>query len=371
MDKSRIGQQVNWQTVAIVGVGLIGGSLALGLKRTGLTHRVVGVSSSPTIESAIRMGVIDDGGGYDDIARLISDANVVFLCTPIQRIIELIPEVMAAAAPGAIISDVGSTKAGIVHAAGNAARSDVTFIGGHPMAGSEHSGVGAADPFLFQNAIYVVTPSEGVDESLVSSFAEGLGCLGARVIALDPDTHDRVAAAVSHVPQLVALALVEMAGERNESEPAHLQMAAGGFRDMTRIASSSYPMWRDILVTNASEVRSALDDLRSWLDRIDSDLENAEEHFERANRTRGTIPRDAKGFMIPLSDILVGVEDKPGVLASMTGTLYNAGLNVLDIELLKIREGEGGTFRLAFADAKAASQAVSCLQEIGFDARLR
>ena len=371
LPKSRHEESVDWSTVAIVGVGLIGGSLALGLKRAGLTDRVVGVSSEKTIREARELGVIDDGCGYDEIADAVSEARVVFLCTPIHRIIELLPVVMRSVPSGSIVSDVGSTKAEIVRAATNAARPDAIFIGGHPMAGSEQSGVGAADPFLFQNAMYVLTPTADTPSPLVASFGDGLARLGARVISLAPGVHDRVAAGVSHLPQLIALSLVEFVGKRNEEEPAHLRMAAGGFRDMTRIASSPFRMWRDILQTNSEEIRHAIGDFRKYLDAIEGDLDDASSHFENANEIRGTIPRDAKGFISPLSDVLVRVEDRPGILARMTTAIADAGISIMDIELLKIREGEGGTFRLAFHDSETAARAVEILCRTGFSARVR
>jgi prephenate dehydrogenase len=176
---------------------------------------------------------------------------------------------------------------------------------------------------------------------------------------------------VSHLPQLISLALVELVGARNAEDAAHLMMAAGGFRDMTRIASSPYGMWRDILTTNDAEVRRALDEFRQRLDAIERDLGDAGAHFEFANRTRAMIPRDAKGFLSPLHDVLVRVEDRPGVLAHITSALFDAGINIKDIDLLKVREGEGGTFRMGFADAETAERAINELREAGFEARLR
>ena len=360
---------VGWSTIAVVGVGLIGGSLALALRRAGLAKRVIGVSSPGTITDAVGLGVIDEGGPYEDLPRLVRDAGVVFLCAPIYRIIALLPAVGKAASPGALVTDVGSTKARIVQAARKAMPAGVAFIGGHPMAGSERSGVGAADPFLFQNAMYVLTPSEETPEPLVGSFAEGLGMIGARVIVLPAEVHDRVAAMVSHLPQLLALALVELVGERNRDEPAHEQMAAGGVSDMTRIASSPYAMWRDILQTNAEEIRHALGAFRERLATLERDLEDLESHFRAANETRATIPKDTKGFITPICDVLVHCQDKPGVLAKMTSALASARINIMDLELLKIREGEGGTFRVSFKDDETARQAVRVLKDAGFDAR--
>ncbi len=362
--------KVDWSTTAIVGVGLMGGSLALALKSAGLARHVVGISRPETVESAIRLGVIDDGGGYDELEALVRPARVVFLCTPIGRIVELLPRVASAAEPGTLVSDVGARRGrGAVD--GRVARPGVDFIGGHPMAGSEQSGVAAADPFLYQNAMYALTPLASTDDDLVQSFASGLGALGARVIRLSPDTHDRVAAAISHLPQLLALALTELVADRNDVEPAHLQMAAGGFRDMTRIASSPYGMWEDILATNAGPVREAIGEFRELLATIERDLDDMGGHFERANATRAAIPEDAKGFLSPLCDVLVRCNDEPGVLAAISGGLAAHDVNIMDIELLKVREGEGGTFRMAFRDEATAERAIVLLNEAGFRSRRR
>lgn len=362
---------VDWSTVAVVGVGLIGGSLALALRRAGLATRVIGVSSPQTVADALALGAIDEGGPYDQLPRLVRDAGVVFLCTPISRIIELLPEVGRVASPGTLVTDVGSTKVAIMDAARKALPPGVAFIGGHPMAGSEQSGVRAADPFLFQNAMYVLTPTERTQDPLVRSFADGLGKIGARVLVLPAEVHDRVAAAVSHLPQLLALALVELVGDLNRREPAHLQMAAGGFRDMTRIASSPYRMWRDILRTNSGEIRDALAAFRERLDALDRELEDLEPYFATANQTRAAIPKDSKGFITPICDVFVRCQDTPGVLAKMTGALAAARINIMDLELLKVREGEGGTFRVSFKDDATAQEAISALEDAGFEARRR
>lgn len=361
----------DFSSVAIVGVGLIGGSLALALKEFGATGRVVGISSRKTIEEALGLGAIDEGWEYRDLARALRETKTVFLCTPVSRIIELLPEVANVIAPGTVVSDVGSTKKQIVEQAEKCMPQHSVFIGGHPMAGSERNGVGAADPFLFQNALYVITPSGSVPESVRASFTERIASIGARVYCLSASAHDRVAAAVSHLPQMIALALVEYVGTQNAIEPAHLQMAAGGFRDMTRIASSPYSVWQDILATNASEIRKALRGFAGQLEQVLADIEHMEPHFRAANEIRSSIPRDTKGFLSPLCDVLVRCEDRPGQLARMTAALAREQINIMDIELLKIREGEGGTFRMAFKDIQTADAAIRTLDKEGFPARLR
>jgi prephenate dehydrogenase len=360
-------------TIAVVGVGLIGGSLALGLKRAGVSAKIVGVSSAATVETALDVGAIDAGLTYDDLESALSTADCAFLCTPIERILELMPRALAAMCPDTVLSDVGSTKRAIVSRAEACSSEGVHFIGGHPMAGSEHRGVAAADPFLFQNAIYVMTPASGVSDSVVDSFNSLIRRLGARTVRMDPETHDRVAAAVSHLPQMMATALVEMVGRLNGEDGHHLRMAAGGFRDLTRIASSPYDMWGDICRTNAGPIREMIDgyidSLQVLRDEVDS--EDLAAHFEFANQTRDSIPKDSKGFLHQLHEVLLLVEDRPGVLAGVTALLAESDININDIEVLKVREGEGGTIRMGFDTREIAQQAIETLTKGGYKVRMR
>ncbi|MDA0746435.1 MAG: prephenate dehydrogenase [bacterium] len=360
-------------TIALVGVGLIGGSLGLALKHLGIGKRILGVSRKETLAQAEALGVVDGGFEYDALEDAVSEADLVILCTPIFRILDLLPGVLQAVPPGAVVSDVGSTKREIVARAVALARKDVHFIGGHPMAGSEHSGVSAADPFLFQNAIYVVTPAPEVPEEICSRFVALVRALGARPMQLDPDTHDRVAASVSHLPQMMATTLVGMVGQLNEADGLPLQMAAGGFRDLTRIASSPYEMWRDICRTNAGPIREMIDRYMEALAEVRAAVDNdrLEAAFEYANDVRGRIPKDSKGFLHPLYEILLVVEDQPGVIAGVANVLSDAGINIDDIEVLKVREGEGGTIRMGFDGKEVAQRAVGLLSDAGYRVRMR
>jgi prephenate dehydrogenase len=341
-------------SVAIVGVGLIGGSLSLAFKRAGIRTRIIGISRRETLDRAVEQGAIDEGFEYDDIAEGVAKADLTILCTPITRILEMIPACLAAAKSGSIVTDVGSTKRAVVEAASRQGRSDVFFIGGHPMAGSEWKGVDAADPFLFQNAIYVLTPSNGVPSERLGWLAGLAEQIGAHVVQMDPDTHDRVAAAISHLPQIMATTLVGMVGRMNQKDGLPLKMAAGGFRDMTRIASSPYEMWRDICRTNADPIREAMETYMDALSELKGRIEtdSLEADFDYANEVRDRIPKDSKGFLTPLYELLLVVEDKPGVIAEVATSLASAGINIKDIEVLKVREGEGGSLRLGFGTAE-------------------
>jgi prephenate dehydrogenase len=190
---------------------------------------------------------------------------------------------------------------------------------------------------------------------------------------MDAESHDRAVAAVSHLPQFLAVALVNFAarcgGEANQA----LKLAAGGFRDMTRIASSPYSMWGDIVETNRPFIREALEGFAAALGRLAGRLEPEflQREFDAAALTRSGIPQDTKGFLRPLSELLVVVEDRPGIIAHIAVPLAEAGINVRDIEVLKVREGEGGTLRLAFDDREISERARLLLASAGFTVRHR
>ena len=362
----------SFQRVSIIGVGLIGGSLGLALRRTGFAGDIIGVSRPQTIEQAVALGAVDRGYDYDAVGDAVGDADLVFVCTPVGHIIDFLPRVMAAVPAGALVTDAGSTKRGIVAAAAATGRTDAYFLGGHPMAGSEKSGVTAADPFLFQNAIYILVPDAAVPQPLHHGLRDLVRRLGARVLELSADEHDTVVAAISHLPQLMATSLVEMVGHLDEEAAGvFLTLAAGGFRDLTRIASSPFaPVWQDICATNADRIGEMVDRYVAWLTGVRDKVSSPElaTDFEYANRVRDAIPRDAKGFIHRLSEVLVVCEDRPGVIAEIATALADGEVNINDIEVMKVREGEGGTLRLGFDGDDAAQRAIHILDARGFQA---
>jgi len=360
-------------TIVIIGVGLIGGSLGLAIRRRYPDARVIGISSPASVASAVKIEAITEGYGYEELDGAVRDADIVILCTPIHRIHSLITILAHSLKPGVLVTDVGSTKRAITSHAADVLPENVYFIGGHPMTGSEKRGVYAADPFLFQNAIYVLCPTGSVPEDVTREFTSFLEGIGARVMLMDADLHDRIAAAVSHLPQILAVTLVKMAGELNSENTNYLQLAAGGFRDMTRIASSPFSMWDDIFRTNKDTVKLAVDMFIEQLTKIKECIGTKAlgEDFEVANITRTSIPKDSKGFLRKLFEVLVVVEDNPGVIAEIAGELAKVEINIKDIEVLKVREGEGGTLRLAFDCESVAQRAVEILSRHGYSARRR
>lgn len=365
------------KTITIYSVGLLGGSIGLALKKSGYQGTIIGLSSPKAIEQSLELGCIDEGYGYDQLEKIIKRTDIIILCSPIEIILKTIKKLSKMELPkGLIITDVGSTKANITFEAKELLPPHVNFIAGHPMAGSEKSGPTAADPFLFQNAIYVLYPLENVPAEIFKEFSELLTKhLGCREIVIDPDTHDQIAATVSHVPHLLAVALVNTAELMEKKIAGTMELAAGGFRDMTRIASAPYKMWHDIFNTNKQKITTVLDICIEQLQDMKHRLKiNAlEEPFESAAETRSEISRGAgkKGFLSPLSEVLVITSDQPGMIAKISNLLANDNINIKDIEVLKVREGEGGTIRLAFENVEISQKAIYILNQNGFSARER
>jgi len=363
---------IPFRNITVIGVGLIGGSLGLAFKRKIPGIAVTGVDAPRVLDEALEAGVIDHAIPSSDCASAVQASDLVFLCTPIGEIIRLLPEVAAHVKSGTLVTDVGSTKRLIVETADRLFERNRYFIGGHPMAGGEGRGVRWADPFLFENAVYVFTPSRPLPSEVMKELGNTIENIGAKILFLSPSMHDQVAAAVSHLPQLLAITLMNLVADHQKDSPHFLRLAAGGFRDMTRIASSPYETWESVIETNRSEILAFMDEFIQHLERMkrhvtDGDLK---EQFQNSARHRLSIPRDTKGFLKPHHDLLVRVEDKPGVIASISGTLAGAGINIKDIEILKVREGDAGTLRLSFETPEARTEAKSALEKIGFTSKL-
>ena len=240
-------------TVAIVGVGLIGGSLGMAMRRFGLCSNVIGVGrSADRLQKAVALGAIDVYS--TDLASSVADADVIVLCTPVSRIIEDLPTVLNSAGPHAVITDVGSVKTAIVEASGN----DPRFVGSHPMAGSEMTGVEAARLTLFQDATWAVTPHNCNSAETTDRIVNLARAVGSEVHVMAPDVHDRAVAVTSHLPHVMAAAFMRIAAACANDNPALCVMTAGSFADATRVAASSPDLWRDICLTNRKAVLDAI-----------------------------------------------------------------------------------------------------------------
>jgi len=242
-------------SVAIVGTGLIGASFGLALRQAGFIGPILGVSSERALADAVAVGAIDRGV---TLAEAAGQAELVFLSQSIGRILDTLRHLDPLLRPGALVTDAGSTKNEIVDHARQFIRRG-QFLGGHPMAGKELRGAAAAEAGLFQGCTWVLTPDEPaeLETPAARAFVDWLDRIGARLVALDCDEHDRVVAFTSHLAQLASTALASSVGE-NLSEERHLRVAGPGLRGMTRLALSSYDLWRDILATNTEHIDRAL-----------------------------------------------------------------------------------------------------------------
>jgi len=258
-------------TVAIAGVGLIGGSFALALRQAGFTGTILGVSSPRTIEEALRRGVIDEGVTLEEAARR---SDLIYLAQPVNRILELIAQLRDLVRPSTLVTDAGSTKHSIMQAARQHLEGAL-FLGGHPMAGKESRGVAAAEAELFRGRPYILTPSQAqdLDDPRVREFEQWLHRIGARVVILDAATHDALVAYLSHLPQLISTVLARTLARRLDWQQAR-DVAGTGLLDMTRLALSPFDLWDSIFATNRRALGDALEafeeELRQARERLQS-----------------------------------------------------------------------------------------------------
>jgi prephenate dehydrogenase len=339
---------------AIVGIGLIGGSIGLALRARGW-HVTGRDRDEDRARRGMELGALDAVG--DDPA-----ADVTFVCTPVLSIAD---EARAAleAGPG-LVTDVGSVKGPVVAAVG-----DPRFVGGHPMAGSEQDGVDGADGELFEGATWVLTPGVGTDPEAFSRVRSLVSSLGADVVALHPDRHDQVVAMVSHVPHLTAATLMALATDGAVEHAALLRLAAGGFRDMTRIAAGAPGIWPDICAENRSAIVESLDRLLSAL----ADMRELVASGDRAGLLdalhRARVARVSLPGQLPKAEALVEVRvpvpDRPGVLAEVTTLLGELNVNIEDLEIAHSVEGPQGVLVMVVRQ-ESAEVVRAALLERGF-----
>ena len=320
----------------VVGIGLIGGSIGMALRARG--WHVSGVDlDEATLAAAVDMGALDRIG-WD------ADAEVTFVATPVGQLATAVTEALAVA-PTGLVTDVGSVKAPVVDAV-----ADARYIGGHPMAGSEQEGVDGADPEMFVNATWVLTPTAATNGDALARVRSVVASLGAEIITLSPDRHDSLVAIVSHVPHLTAAALMGIASARSTEHAAVLRLAAGGFRDMTRVAAGHPGIWPDICSENATAIDEVLSDLIAALEAVRSEVVDGDRpgllrRLETARTARISLPTGAPRPS-ELVEVRVPVLDQQGELASLTLLATDLDVNIYDLEIAHSAEGDRGVVLL-------------------------
>lgn len=319
----------------VVGTGLIGGSIGAGLRRRG--WHVTGYDLDPARASkALELGAVDAVG--DDPGALIT-----FVATPAGAVAEA---ALAALDYGGVVTDVAGIKGPIVEQVGHP-----RFVGGHPMAGSEQAGVEGSDPEMFEGATWVLTPGRHTDPGAYATVRSVAGLLGANVVELPAARHDDLVAMVSHVPHLAAATLMNLAADTALEHATLLRLAAGGFRDMTRVAAGDPRIWPDLVVENREGILEVLDrliatlgDVRDVVASRDRDL--MLKFLERAREARVNLPAKVAAVGGDTSELRVPVPDRPGVIAEVTTLLGEMGVNIYDLEIAHSAEGERGVLVL-------------------------
>ncbi|MFC7320690.1 prephenate dehydrogenase [Halobacillus campisalis] len=359
------------QTVFFVGLGLIGGSLAMNVAQREDCH-IIGMDPDPkTIEMAKVQGVIHEAA--DDFEEGCLKADILVLATPISITIEYLQLLNGIGLEKPLlVTDVSSVKNKVLEAAEKISNSFVTFVGGHPMAGSHKQGYSAAKPHLFENAIYVMTPSESANGTEAQRLQELFSKTKARFLTFSTQEHDEMTAVISHFPHLIASSLVHQAKEWQKTHPFLEHLAAGGFRDITRIASSNPRLWQDIFFQNRTLLLQMLEDWINEMQDIKSLLEKKEkqstyEYLVQAKNYRDGLPIKEKGAIPAFYDLYVDIHDQPGAIYKVIQQLAEIEISIKNIEILEIREGITGVLRISFSTSSEQHQSYQLLNGRGYE----
>jgi prephenate dehydrogenase len=355
--------------VSIIGLGLIGGSIAKALKNFSQEYNISAFDKSDVLEKALNQKVIDRK--LSSIEECLQSSELIFICLPVdasKNAFEILADKLES---NQILTDVCGVKS-IFHEIWEKKDRKGFYIGGHPMTGKEKGGFDNSDPLLFENCVYILNES-AKEFPVINSFTEIIHQLGAKITFLNPKVHDIIVASVSHLPQLLSVSLINSANLK-DSSLNFFDYVAGGFRDMTRIASSEFNIWEPVVRENKKNIVQAVDNFINDLEMIKKSIGNEDyksltNKFESARKKRDEIPKSNKGFIHKIYDVFVFVKDEPGVISKISTALYKDNINIKDMELLKIREGSGGTFRFAFESESDAEKAKIIIGNIGFSTK--
>ena len=357
-------------TFGFIGIGLIGGSIAKAIRRV-LPESTIIVYNR---RESSRILALNDGTANiatDKVDSTFSQCDYIFLCTPVERNVEYLSTLKKIINENCIITDVGSVKTNI-HQAVNSLGLEKHFIGGHPMAGSEKTGYENANDRLVENAYYPLTPTNEVEQKYIDELTEIVKMIGAIPIRISYEEHDKVVAAISHLPHLIAASLVNLVKHNDSKEEYMKTLAAGGFKDITRIASSSPEMWEQICMTNTKNISIMLDKYIHDLEAIKSSLDNKRGSDINALITESRDYRDNieehNNSIIPRSyRIYCNIIDESGAIATIATILATSGVSIKNIGIIHNREFEDGVLKISFYDQDSADRAVEMLERHKYD----
>lgn len=356
--------------IAFIGLGLIGGSIARGIKREEPDTKIMAyMRTRSRLLQAKEEGIVDVV--LEGIGEELRECDLIFLCTPVEYNAKYLSEIRPFIKPGAIVTDVGSTKTDIHE---EVIRLDMEswFVGGHPMAGSEKTGYGNSTDHLLENAYYIITPTAHSTEDQVNRLVRISRMIGSIPIVLDYHEHDFVTAAISHLPHIVSSSLVNLVKDSDNEQGLMKRLAAGGFKDITRIASSSPEMWEQICMTNSQNLSVILDRYIASLSQIQAELKAKDSQyiyqlFETSRDYRSTFSEKTPGPIAPDYSFTVDMADKVGAISTLSVILAAKGISIKNIGINHNREHGEGTLRIAFYDREAMDNAWKQLERYHYD----
>lgn len=368
----------NKATIGFIGFGLIGGSIAKAIKNINRDIRLIAYDhnknhTSQSLQDALNDDILNDitFSLHEDFP----DCDIIFLCAPVLANIDYLSMLKPLIKESCIITDVGSVK-GNIHQEVQRLGLDKHFIGGHPMTGSEKTGYGNSYALLLENAYYIITPTNTSPKEKLEIMYNLIKQLGSIPLVLDPQEHDEITAAISHVPHIIAAQLVNLI--RNSDDKAeHMRMlAAGGFKDITRIASSSPTMWQNICLTNTASISKALDDYIKSLEEVSSALKDKDREylyniFDEAGEYRSNIPNTSKGILEKVYEVYLDITDEAGAIATIATQLAVNHISIKNIGIIHNREFEEGVLRIEFYDQSSVDKAIEVLNHSHYNLYIR
>ena len=362
------------KTIGFIGLGLIGGSMAKSIRRAKPSWRLMAYSHTrATLDEALEAGAIDLACEEND--PRFGECDVIILCAPVQTNITYLPFLKKVMKDSCVLTDVGSVKgemAAAVREAGLAGR----FVGGHPMAGSEKTGFSSATDYLLENAYYFLTPTEENAEEDIRTCLEIVEAVRALPVLLSPEQHDFIVAGVSHLPHIVASSLVNAVKKLDDPEEHMRTVAAGGFRDITRIASSSPVMWEQICLSNGPAISRVLGEYISILQEAKKHVDTGDgraihDMFSSSRDYRDSIDDTKRGSVSRHYVLYVDIYDEAGGIATITTLLAMSAINIKNIGIIHNREFEEGVLRIEFYDQESRDRSEEILLKRNYTIRKR
>ncbi len=357
-------------SIAFIGFGLIGGSIAKGLKRADPNITVMAyMRTTEKLKQAKQEGIVDVI--LPGIGEELSSCDLIFLCTPVEYNAAYLEKVKPFLKPGALVTDVGSTKSDIHNHVIRLGMEEV-FVGGHPMAGSEKTGYEHSSDHLLENAYYIITPTAKSRRTNIDRLVAVASTIGSIPIVLDYERHDTITAAISHLPHIVASSLVNLVRDSDMEDGLMNRLAAGGFKDITRIASSSPRMWEQICMTNSANLshilRRYLESLHAVLAQLEArDADGIYRLFESSREYRSTFSEKTRGSVEPEYSFTVDIADEVGSISTISVILAAGGISIRNIGINHNRERGEGALRIDFYDREAMEKAWKRLEKYHYD----